>query len=649
MSNLTVTPDSSARFCSFKKKNTSADTEASSILVGLSALRASKVSAISDVGIKRSGEVFERQKFKLAKTAPFLVESSNTLKNFSDEVSAAAKLMLFHASSPTVPSNLQQAQQNIYSQFYEPLKEDLELVKPEDSEIAKPIIRPSKVECIGSSTSILSESESLSFIDNLGKISFSKSFKAKGLCLVTVYDFDEYERIKTSLNKGRKFDKSTLLEKGAFGAVHMISDKVLSDGADLLKMGSPYKFEKEERANLRKGIGSEIDFWRSVAKTPEFYALEGEGMPSPLRPKLIVTLVEKEEDVEHIQRYCIVLPYLGADLLSFHQKLVAQNKTFPFSMKQIAGGVQSLLEELVRLHAFGYIHRDLKVENVVIELDDQGNPKLDSAGNPKMHWIDPGAAIKIQPNQKPNSFAGSRDEHPPEIVMCCSYGQEVDVYSFMCTVSTFCIVQRSIELKKEIVNPKAEPPKEIPYARINHLRLQIALTGQIPQALLKVSHPRMQNLLLFEATDGRMKLKPFKHYSYKRGDFSVSPRSFEYINQELGETEENVLVKPNPEDPNKLLFQTRDSERLLSDSEIKKRELVRKCNDILRSEKAMFLPLSERVKIVAEKRKYPKEHTDLFIQFLARGFDMDPSKRPSFKELLDDPFIKLASRIEEGK
>mmetsp|Transcript_6440 Transcript_6440/g.10935 ORF Transcript_6440/g.10935 Transcript_6440/m.10935 type:complete len:238 (+) Transcript_6440:135-848(+) len=108
----------------------------------------------------------------------------------------------------------------------------------------------------------------------------------------------------------------------------------------------------------------------------------------------------------------------GGDLFDFLKRNQSDisEEVIKRILVQIANGIKYL-------HGFGIIHRDLKLENVVMsDLTDEATPKI----------VDFGFSMTIGPNQLLKEQLGTVGYVAPEILQQKSYGKSCDVWSFGC-------------------------------------------------------------------------------------------------------------------------------------------------------------------------------------------------------------------------
>ena len=97
-----------------------------------------------------------------------------------------------------------------------------------------------------------------------------------------------------------------------------------------------------------------------------------------------------------------------------------------FSERDVAGLSQQILYAISYIHENGLVHRDLKLENIMVEVTRNADRTTDLV----CKLTDFGFACVIQPGTNLQLKCGSPLYMSPEIVMNESYGQGVDIWSF---------------------------------------------------------------------------------------------------------------------------------------------------------------------------------------------------------------------------
>ncbi len=127
----------------------------------------------------------------------------------------------------------------------------------------------------------------------------------------------------------------------------------------------------------------------------------------------IVRLLDVFENMKYI--YIVMELLTGGDLYSYLEK-----RDFNIPEEQAYRILYSLASSLHYIHSYGIIHRDLKLENVIVagNLDDS-NVKL----------LDFGLSMVGGPNQTSKDLLGTMGYMAPEVLLKQSYNKSVDVWS----------------------------------------------------------------------------------------------------------------------------------------------------------------------------------------------------------------------------
>jgi len=132
-------------------------------------------------------------------------------------------------------------------------------------------------------------------------------------------------------------------------------------------------------------------------------------------------VVKVFEVFETITSYCIVQEFVPGELLdsAFNRKLLEEDTRFIFV--QILKGVKYL-------HNAGIVHRDLKLDNILVDKNPLGW---------KIKIIDFGLAI-IQHSNKLKSLCGTMQYIAPEVLQKIGYDNKVDMWS--CGIILFILL-----------------------------------------------------------------------------------------------------------------------------------------------------------------------------------------------------------------
>ena len=170
-----------------------------------------------------------------------------------------------------------------------------------------------------------------------------------------------------------------------------------------------------------------------------------------------------------------VLQYLALGSLRLQQPLdLADGKVWPMQPSEVIGWLRPVAEALDFVHAKGYVHRDVKPENIMF--DAEGNPYLGdfgvikaradvSAGKPQT--VATGAGLVL----------GTPHYMAPEVLMGEHYDGSADQYSRACTVY-------------ELLAARVPFPGEAPVAIVGHTTRPVpklnTLVREMPPAIDQV-------------------------------------------------------------------------------------------------------------------------------------------------------------------
>jgi serine/threonine protein kinase/tetratricopeptide (TPR) repeat protein len=170
-----------------------------------------------------------------------------------------------------------------------------------------------------------------------------------------------------------------------------------------------------------------------------------------------------------------VLQYLALGSLRLQQPLdLADGKVWPMQPSEVVGWLRPVAEALDFVHSKGYVHRDVKPENIMFDAD--GNPYLGdfgvikaradvSAGKPQT--VATGAGLVL----------GTPHYMAPEVLMGEHYDGSADQYSLACTVY-------------ELLAARVPFPGEAPVAIVGHTTRPVpklnTLVREMPPAIDQV-------------------------------------------------------------------------------------------------------------------------------------------------------------------
>lgn len=199
--------------------------------------------------------------------------------------------------------------------------------------------------------------------------------------------FIKYKKYPTTKMKFYKYGR--LLGKGAFGKVNL-SLHVLTGRLVAIKSINKTRLTSERQ---KSKIAQETNIMKSLSHS-----------------NYIVKIFETYETQKHI---CIVMEYICAgDLLSYIRKRSKLSETIAkYIFKQIVLGLQYI-------HSKGIVHRDIKLDNILIDLDN--NIKI----------CDFGVSKKIRKGESMTEQCGTPAYIAPEILKNKGYeGFGVDIWS----------------------------------------------------------------------------------------------------------------------------------------------------------------------------------------------------------------------------
>jgi dual specificity tyrosine-phosphorylation-regulated kinase 2/3/4 len=127
-------------------------------------------------------------------------------------------------------------------------------------------------------------------------------------------------------------------------------------------------------------------------------------------------IVNKFDQFRFRGHFCIVYELLSNDLFDFLKK----NNFVGLSSSLIKRIAIQLIISLKHIHSTGYIHCDLKPENIIFKYSNKSSIKI----------IDFGSAC--QKNDRPYTYIQSRFYRAPEVILECGYSEKIDIWSLGC-------------------------------------------------------------------------------------------------------------------------------------------------------------------------------------------------------------------------
>jgi serine/threonine protein kinase len=145
----------------------------------------------------------------------------------------------------------------------------------------------------------------------------------------------------------------------------------------------------------------------------------------------IIKLIDLFENSEY---YYIVLEYMeGKDMFDY-----LKARSFKISEERAKDIAYQILLAVSYLHSYGIVHRDLKLENVMMsDPSDKAVPKL----------VDFGLAKIIGPNEKSNEPFGTVGYVAPEVLKKEPYSFSCDIWSLGCI--TYALLSGSLPYDHE--------------------------------------------------------------------------------------------------------------------------------------------------------------------------------------------------------
>lgn len=200
---------------------------------------------------------------------------------------------------------------------------------------------------------------------------------------------------------------------------------------------------------------------------------------------------EVKESIEHI--YIVMEYFPTGSLINFLRK-----SPKGLSSTVVKGIVTQIVKGVKQLHSFGIMHRDLKLENLVIDTKDNKY---------KVKIIDFGLSQVLTPHTKTKENFGTLVYCPPEILLGLPYNHKIDVWSigiiaFYLEYGMLPFQINGKEGKREIsnmiiMNELNFPEKKFKKKMVEELKANFLLTNLIKFGLCKDinQRPSIQGLL----------------------------------------------------------------------------------------------------------------------------------------------------------
>lgn len=180
----------------------------------------------------------------------------------------------------------------------------------------------------------------------------------------------------------------------------------------------------------------------------EIKALEKINESDPEDAKCLIKMLQCFEYRRHI---CITFELMSLNLYHF----IRNNKFRGLENTLVKRISVQILIALRHIHSLGIIHRDLKLENILLKHENKSSVKLIDFGSSTMH-----------PNQF-YSYVQSRYYRAPEVLFGCGYDNKIDIWSFGCIVVELASGKSlfpGLDLKDQvhkIVNVLGMPPNAL--------------------------------------------------------------------------------------------------------------------------------------------------------------------------------------------
>ena len=277
------------------------------------------------------------------------------------------------------------------------------------------------------------------------------------------------------------FDKKDIVGQGAFGEVFLAKIKKTGEKVAVKKVFQDRRYKNRELSIMQKlnhpNIVKLLSFYYTKANIPK----------------------AKNDDVF---LNCI-MDYVPETLSILISKNKHNGTKFPSSLLKIYS--YQMLKSIGYLHSIGICHRDIKPQNILIDLSDY-----------TLKICDFGCAKQLVKNEENISYICSRYYRPPELVLGATfYTCQVDVWSIGCVIAEL-VLNRAIfpgksakEQLYEIIKILGTPSKE----EINEMNPKVHITKlpNIPHKLWKdVFKDKTDDLLFIDLVDKLLVYEPEK-------------------------------------------------------------------------------------------------------------------------------------------
>lgn len=266
---------------------------------------------------------------------------------------------------------------------------------------------------------ILLEKKTLSTLKSLGDIPIQHH-------LVQVYDLFELKVYGEKINNNTN-DQKPLKDKHSSHSQRSEMNNVDENDKELSCL--PDIFSKNEKisANMNyenTDIKNNID--NSFVKNKDTDINSPKNAKNALIPNQVKSNVNAYiNDKDHHQAYQVVSTYyvFVMELLSNDlEKGLKNNKGHSIDLPKLPLIARQIADSIGYLHSLGFIHCDIKPENILWSSVRRTNIKLTDFG------------CCCQVDHRLFEYVQTRYYRSPEIILGLSYGQEVDVWSFGCLI-----------------------------------------------------------------------------------------------------------------------------------------------------------------------------------------------------------------------
>jgi dual specificity tyrosine-phosphorylation-regulated kinase 2/3/4 len=205
------------------------------------------------------------------------------------------------------------------------------------------------------------------------------------------YDENGYYKVFIQDHIAYRYQILDLIGEGSFGIVLNCLD---------------YKFQTPVAIKILRQ-GKDFD---------EIGQIEVKNLQKISKPECIDTIIQKYEEFKFRDHYCIVFELLSIDLYKF----LKQNSFRGIDKNLIRRISVQIIIGLKHIHNAGYIHCDLKPENIIFKARNKSSIKI----------IDFGSACEA--GNLMFSYIQSRYYRAPEVVLGLEYTNKIDIWSLGC-------------------------------------------------------------------------------------------------------------------------------------------------------------------------------------------------------------------------